>query len=362
MDTLDNELNVQEETKQMQKMQMYQKLVFFTLFKFKWSIIAVFLATVLGVAVTAYLMTVSERSYFVIALPLLAFGAAYLWTRDLSLSLLALTFLPAAVLLNVATRMEKSRTTAICFAIAGLLISVAAIALTGVYLTQGSLNAETIRAAIEAGREFFVHELIAARDLLLNATTDAAMDEQMKEAYDQLAQSMSDDVLRATVAQLFNVIPALAAMLCSILAFLSQMLLNATYSRTGLSEMLTPSATTFTMSGTAALLYVLSFILSLLVSSSTMAGAVIQNVTLILTPGFIVIGVYDLLQATSRMRGNGKILFVLLIGGMLCLCAGGSLFYVLAMWGASGTVMRLLRQKLMEKMQNSSGQNDGGEN
>ena len=45
MDTLDNELNVQAETRQMQKLQMYQKLVLFTLFKFKWSILAVFLAT-----------------------------------------------------------------------------------------------------------------------------------------------------------------------------------------------------------------------------------------------------------------------------------------------------------------------------
>ena len=47
MDSLDNEFNVQVETKQMQKLQMYQKLVLFTILKFKWSIIAVFLATVL---------------------------------------------------------------------------------------------------------------------------------------------------------------------------------------------------------------------------------------------------------------------------------------------------------------------------
>ena len=47
MDTLDNEFNVQEETKQMKKLQMYQKLVFFTLLKYKWSILLVFVLTVL---------------------------------------------------------------------------------------------------------------------------------------------------------------------------------------------------------------------------------------------------------------------------------------------------------------------------
>lgn len=48
MDSLDNELTVQEETKQMQKMQMYQKLVLFIVMKFKWSIIAVFILTVIA--------------------------------------------------------------------------------------------------------------------------------------------------------------------------------------------------------------------------------------------------------------------------------------------------------------------------
>ena len=35
METLNNDFNVQEETKQMKKLQMYQKLVLFTLLKFK---------------------------------------------------------------------------------------------------------------------------------------------------------------------------------------------------------------------------------------------------------------------------------------------------------------------------------------
>ena len=46
MDSLDNEMNVQAETRQMQKLQMYQKLALFTLLKYKWSILAVFGAAV----------------------------------------------------------------------------------------------------------------------------------------------------------------------------------------------------------------------------------------------------------------------------------------------------------------------------
>ena len=42
MDSLENDLSLQAETRQMQKLQMYQKLVFYTLLKYKWIIIAVF--------------------------------------------------------------------------------------------------------------------------------------------------------------------------------------------------------------------------------------------------------------------------------------------------------------------------------
>ena len=55
MDSLDNELNVQAETRQMQQLQLYQKLVLFTLLKFKWSILAVFLLTLFAAAAFRYI-------------------------------------------------------------------------------------------------------------------------------------------------------------------------------------------------------------------------------------------------------------------------------------------------------------------
>ena len=200
-------------------------------------------------------------------------------------------------------------------------------------------------------------QLISARDSLLAVTSEIEMDEQMRETYDQLRVTMSDDVLRTTVGILFNVVPALVTMLCSILAFLAQMILNATYRRTGLDKVLTPAATTFTMSGTAAVLYMIAFVLILLVSDSTMAGAVIQNVALILTPGFCVMGIYDLRQMLLRMRNHSRMWFVIFLGASLCLCSGASALYVLAMWGAYGVVMHLLKEKLMQKMQDAAGGN-----
>ena len=54
MDSLDNEMNLQAETRQMQKLQLYQKLGLFTLLKYKWSIMAVFAAAVIIAAGLRY--------------------------------------------------------------------------------------------------------------------------------------------------------------------------------------------------------------------------------------------------------------------------------------------------------------------
>ena len=64
MDSLDNELNVQAETRQMQTLQLYQKLVLFTVLKFKWSIITVFLLALLAGAVFRYIQFKSAHHKF----------------------------------------------------------------------------------------------------------------------------------------------------------------------------------------------------------------------------------------------------------------------------------------------------------
>ena len=47
MDTLDNDYSLQEETKQMKTLQMYQKLVLYTAYKYKISIILIFLSIII---------------------------------------------------------------------------------------------------------------------------------------------------------------------------------------------------------------------------------------------------------------------------------------------------------------------------
>ena len=62
MDSLGNDYSSKEETRQLQKMQMYQKLVIFTLLKFKWSIITVFAVTIVLGVITRYVQFYNSPS------------------------------------------------------------------------------------------------------------------------------------------------------------------------------------------------------------------------------------------------------------------------------------------------------------
>ncbi|MBO7152861.1 MAG: hypothetical protein J6W67_03555 [Lentisphaeria bacterium] len=64
MDSLDNELTTQAETRQMQKLQMYQKLVIFTALKYKWSIIAVFVLTLIAGVCFRYIQFSNSQHKF----------------------------------------------------------------------------------------------------------------------------------------------------------------------------------------------------------------------------------------------------------------------------------------------------------
>jgi len=106
----------------------------------------------------------------------------------------------------------------------------------------------------------------------------------------------------------------------------------------------------------SAVIYAVTFILTLLIPSSSMASAVVQNISLILLPGFCVLGVQGILLSLAQARGGMRVFLLLFFGSMLCCYTGGAL-YILAMWGAYGRVMDALRRKMLEKL--NQDKNDG---
>lgn len=318
---------------------------FFTL---NLSVGAVVMSVIVGVAVCAFLLTTLKRAYFVCLPFLLACGITFLLRFDYRPALLPLVVLPAALLVAVATVKAKGKTSSVCFATAGLLLSVVAIVGVLIWQQYGSLGQNAIAEYFGGLRDGFIRDLLSVRDELLEiAGQDGS--EQAQLLQQQISKLMSDDTVTDMIAQLFNILPALVVMLCSVLAYEAHALLNSFYRSSGLQCVLTREACVLTISPTAAVIYAVTFILVLVLPSSTVFSATVQNLCLILMPGLCLVGVRGLFTALSKARGGMRVFFIFALAFLFCCYAGGVL-YILAMWGAYYTITLFIRNKMIEKM------------
>ncbi len=320
---------------------------------------AMLLALVVGTCAGAYLFTVLKRSYVFALITVLAAAVVYAVTRDLRSAMLSLCFLPSAVLLAIATLLGKRRTTAICFAVAGLLLSLVVGVGLAVRDAAGSLNADTVREYFNALRDQIIASLNATVAPMLEQMEALAVDEQSQAVYEMFYSMYGPDGMTSFAKQLFNVLPALTVIVCMILGFEAQLLLNASYRTSGLSMVLTKDARVFTMSVTASLIYAVSFFLKLLIPvGESLAGAVIQNICLILLPGLCIIGIQHLLFALVGMRGRSGFFFVFILAVIACCLFSGNAIYVLGMWGAYGVITVALHRKLMGQIRKDGNDRD----
>lgn len=323
------------------------------------SIGAMLLTLVVGTSAGAYLFTVLKRSYVFALVTVLAAAVVYAVTRDLRTAMLSLSFLPAAMLLAIATLLGKKRTTAICFAVAGLLVSLLIGMSLAVRDSVGVLNANAIREYFNAMRDQIIAALNTTVAPMLEQMEALAVDEQSRAVYEMFYSMYGPEGMDSLVKQLFNVLPALTVILCMIIGFEAQLLLNASYKTSGLSAVLTKDARVFTMSVTASVIYAVTFFLKLFIPvGGSLAGAVIQNICLILLPGLCVIGIQHLLFTLIGMRARSGFFFVLILAVAACCLFSGNAIYVLGMWGAYGVITVALHRKLMGQIRKDGNDRD----
>ena len=314
---------------------------------------AAFLALVVGVGSLSWIFTVTARPYAA-AIPLGAAIGGYLLTSSLPMAALAVSFLPAAALLAVATVTHQRRTTAICFCIGGFLLSLLIGLGAFLYQTLGTLELSEITAFLERFRASLARELVTVRDALIAAmrdaaSADAASGKQMEETLTKLEATLTPAVLEEIVALFFSILPALAVMAASVTAFFAQLYLNVTYYRTGWKEVLTLQASVFSMSVVSSVIYAVGFLLTMFVNAGTVFGAAVQNITLMLLPGFCVMG-WGAILASLRLSRGGQRIFLIILLVISCCCAGFSIFYFLALWGAYAAIMTSLQMKMAQKI------------
>ncbi len=311
---------------------------------------AIFLCVTVGVCSGAFLLTALRHSYFVVLLPVASAVIAYVILQSVEVAFFALVFLPAAILLAIATRTGQRRTTAVCYALGGLLLAVVA-GLAFFVWKQSSAAGLSFYDYIESLRSQLVHLLISVREEMLVLMQEnlvqegGTLTEEASAQLQTIRDTLSDALFTDLVALLFNLLPAIIVSACSIVAYEAQALLNANYRTAGLGCVVTEAARTFTMSVASAILFMIAFVVTLFAASDSIPVMVANNLCLMLLPGFCVVAVQSMVAFFASTRGGGRILILLLIASMCC-CTPGAIFYVLAFWGAYQCVMDAIRKKV----------------
>ncbi len=328
-------------------------VVLTSVFSFSLTVAALLLSLIVGAGSLAVLFTTHRPVYPAMGILAVVFGLSWFLTGDWQLALAVFAFLPAGILLAYATSDGRGRTSVICWGTAGFLLSLLALACFVLYRIYGELNRDILLLAIEDAQNGIRYAAATMRDEMLSVLRDAEGDQELIAA---LNEALSNNVIKAYTSALFSILPALGIMLCSILAFEAQLVQGLTYRFIGWGKVLTPAACVFTMSVIAAILYYVSFIVTLFFGSGIVV-AVFNNICLILLPGFCVLGAGSLFYRVRTAKGNSRFLLIFLCLGILCLTGTMAPFF-LALWGANTSMTAALNRKMLEKLKKQNGPND----
>lgn len=325
------------------------------LFGMSFSVSAFLLSVAAGTASIAFLCTAPRRGYLGLLIPAAVFAGTWILSGELWLALGALGLIPGGVLLAVATRRGASRTSAITMAGAGMALSVAIPVLILLIIDSRALGID-VPAYVRHLQDLLADQMIALRDewfALMTAEPELQTPE-LTEQLEQMKKLLTDDLLRNMVLPtVVALLPGLLLGGSAILGFEAQLLLTASYRRAGLASVITKDSVMLTMSLPSAILYILALMLVMFASANGILWAVAANLFLMLLPGFLLVGARSLLVLFAKAQ-NGRIFLLIAVAALFCCNFLGG-FLVLSLWGATGTAMLPLREKLLKSMNSDGG-------
>lgn len=332
---------------------------------------AVVAALSVGLLAGAFFETCTRRFWVLVLISAAAAAGVFALTRDWTFSLLAVSLLPASLLLGIFTRMGAYRTAAVGVALGGFLLWCLVLFLCWVGRTTGSVGLGAIRSVLDGWQNVLIEEQIAWRDEYIaslqemiaeNPTWNAAQIANVQLLIDALTQAMSTANITDMVASIFNLFPGVVFALCAIPAFLGQKMLNAAYATNGMGRVITPEAEFFTMSVPAAVLYIVSLAVMLLFPNSFSIPVIAAgNLCIMLTPGFSVVGARFLFRRFNGIRGNARWGLLIVAAFLFCClgCVTFNVIYLCSLLGAYERIYTAVRRRMADKLnRNQDSDND----
>jgi len=330
-----------------------------TSFTFSPAIGASALALMLGAGTLAWLfVTLPKYKWAPAILLVLCYGLGFLVTSNPISPLLALAFLPAAILLAWAHLRDIGRTNTVLHAVIGFVVSFLAALCVILWRAYGTVNYDILMRFIGDIKQQFVTVGLEAGKMLwelmetaaAQATLPADSMEQIRESY---ALAFSESNLRVLADTIVGLSPALVIVPVLIMSYLSDVVLLRKYYNTEWRSRMTPASCSLTIGPATGVIYFVCFIIVMFASKQTVFTMAIFNMCLILTPGLCLTGFNVLLGNVYRARGWMRTATVLFLISAIC-CMGTTSFYFAALWGAYATITAALHQKIMQKMKDQN--------
>lgn len=247
----------------------------------------------LTLAATAFaILLLRCRSILVYLLPALPLLAVATVTREVAPSLISVAAVPAGIFLAVSIKQKLSRVSAICRISIGLCVMAAAIFAATVYSACGSFTPDAVKEFIAVFRAEFTEICLLT----------------VNELSSMLEQNISEDyileLLNSLIDTVFNLLPGIVITLANIVSYVLHATFITVYFADEKDRASVAPLLSFDMSLASAIVYILAVITALFFTSgkAELAGAVAENVVLILAPG-LVITALTVIRALMTKKG-----------------------------------------------------------
>ncbi len=241
------------------------------------------LSSVLGVFLTLtviYAYLVEHRFwYMALSANILSLATLFFLHRSIPLLISSLAFIPAALMLFVSFRSKKQRVASVASISSAMALTLIAALLAFIYVKDGNLYGETIKNFFDSLKT----EITAAFG---SALTNALAGVELP-----ITPIDANSLAVSAVTLTFNLLPAIFAIVFFVISFVAHSLYISLLSVTLEDKSEITNAVTFRMSVTSAVIFIVSYILALALSSDgiTVYTIAAQNIYTILFPGLTLV-------------------------------------------------------------------------
>ena len=216
----------------------------------------------------------------------------YFLTESVLVSAASIAFIPVSVALYLSFQKKQQRVSAVCSMSTTLGVTVALLLLAFIYTSEGSISLDILRTFFDTLREELI---VTVSDTLVEASAQL-------EAVLSTADALS--VTTAVVTLVFNLFPAIAAILLFIISYVTHSLYISVISHTVDNEKDIIHAISFKMSVTSAILFLVAFFAVLILDyeGEGLYATVAQNIYIILFPGLSLV-TFGFIGSISKKKG-----------------------------------------------------------